>query len=142
LRRTRNRGGVDDFALDRQDRRDHRHVAQRQGVERRDENRAAAQLHGVLRGADHGGANALDRRFEVRAEAIDAGANLGRQQRPEVAELAGFVAVNEFRHAAGKLDPRDRVFALQRLGPQQRHTLRHGRVATHRLEQLIRHRPA
>ena len=71
----RDRGRIDGLAVERQRRRDHRHVAQRHRVERRDIDRAAAELDGVLRGADHGGADALDRRLEPRAERLDAGAD-------------------------------------------------------------------
>src|SRR5690242_12724833 len=56
--RARYGGGLDIVVVERQRRRDYRHVAQWHGVERRDEDRAAGHLYGVLRGADHGGANA------------------------------------------------------------------------------------
>ena len=61
LDRARDRGRIDGLAVERQRRRDHRHVAQRQRVERRNVDRAAAELDGVLRRADHGGADAFER---------------------------------------------------------------------------------
>ena len=90
--------------IDRQRRRDHRHIAQRQRVERRHVDRAAADLNGVLRSADHGGADAFVRRLQLRAPAFDARADFGRQQRAEIVERLGFAAVDEFRHAAGECD--------------------------------------
>ena len=48
------------------------------------------------------------RRLQPRAERFDAGADFRRQQRAEIAEFLRLVAVDEFRHAAGELDLRDR----------------------------------
>ena len=106
--------------------RDHRHVAQRQRFQRRDVDRAAADLGRVLRGADHGGADAF-----VRA-ARAAGPSLRRASRiscassgAEIAEGLRLAAVDVFRHAAGERDlvdrrrgaPADRAAAGRRRRP-------------------------
>ena len=127
------------LAVERQRRRDHRHVAQRQRFERRDVDRAAADLDGVLRGADHGGADAFDRALERAAPALEARADFLRQQRAEIAEVLRLAAVDEFRHAAGERDlgrSRRGVSGSSRSRPAPPAARR---AAAHRLEQLVGH---
>ena len=82
--------------------RDHRHIAQRQRVERRHEDRRAGDLHGVLRGADHGGADARVRPRQLQAARREPRAQFGGELRAEIAEALGLAAINIFRDAAGE----------------------------------------
>ena len=64
---------IDRLASSAKRRRDHRHVAQRQRLHGRHVDGAAAHLGGVLRGADHGGADAFGRGLEPGARAFERG---------------------------------------------------------------------
>ncbi len=95
-------GGGIDVVAERQVRRDHRHVAQRQRIERRDEDRRAGDLHRILRGADHGGADARVGPRQLQPARREPRAQFGGELRPEIAERLGLAAVDIFRDAAGE----------------------------------------
>ena len=73
-------------------------------VERLHENRAAADLDRILRGADDGRANAFVGRFDAWSPGRDAAQDRLRELRAEIAETLALAAVDIFRHAAGKGD--------------------------------------
>ena len=100
----------------------------------------AAHLRGVLRGADHGRADALVRALEPRAPALDARADFLRQQHAEIAERRRLAAVDVFGHAAGKGDLLDRAAIGERVEPQRVPSRRaFGEPPRMALEQPIRH---
>ena len=138
LDRSGNGGGIDVVA-ERQLRRDHRHVAQRQRFERRDEDRRAGHLHGVLRGADHGGADARVGPRQLQPARREPRAQFGGKLRPDIAERLGLAAVNVFRHAAGKADVGNRRRDSERIEPQQIGAAGARRAAAHGFEQFIGH---
>jgi hypothetical protein len=115
----RHRGGVDFVGGEREGRRDHRDVAQRQGFERRDVDGAAAHLRGVLRRADHGGANAFVGALELRSPAFGAGADFLRQQGAEIAAAMRLARVDIFGDAAGERHLVDDGARRQRVEAQQ-----------------------
>ena len=102
--------------------------------------RAAADLRGVLRGADHGGADAFVRRLERRAPALDARADLLRQQHAEIAVGLRLAAVDVFGDAAGERDLGRScgrgVSGSRRQRPEPSIA---GDAALHRLEQPVGH---
>src|SRR5687767_968129 len=84
-------------------------------------NGIAAHLHGVLRGADHGGANPHvggTQRNIAAAELIDAGTDLLAKLNTEIAQIALLVTVNELRYAAGEHHRVDRVGKIK-VGSEQ-----------------------
>ena len=105
--RGRDGSGFQVISIQRHVGRDHRHIAQGQDVQRRNEDRAARHLGRVLRGANDGGANAFGGFLQPRPPFGDAGADFGRQQRTEITEIALLTAINEFRNTAGDRDLRD-----------------------------------
>ena len=99
---------------------DDRHVAQRQNLERPHENRAAADLDRILRGADDGRPNAFVGRFDAWSPGRDPAQDRLREQRAEVAETLALAPVDIFRHAAGKGDRCGSAGILQAVEPQER----------------------
>ena len=135
----RDGAGVEFFSVEWQLGRDDRQVAQRQRCGGLDEDGAAADLHGVLRRADHRGANALLGRFDARPPSLHAAQNGLRECRAEVAVTLHFTAVDVFRDAAGEGHDIGRGASGQRIEPQQGSRLRAECRAMHGLEQTLCH---
>ena len=131
--------GIDFVIAERKLRRDHRHVAQRQRVQRRHEDRAAGHLHRILRSADHGGADARIGPRQRYAPVAQPRAQFARQLRADIAVGFGLAAVNIFRHAAGKADVGDLAAMAERIEPQQIGAAGARRAALHGFEQTIGH---
>src|SRR5439155_1747804 len=92
------------LGVERQIRRDDRHVLQREHALRRDEDRAAAHLDRVLGGADHGGADPFGGGLDSRSPTLDSREDRAGERRAEIAEGAVFTPVDVFRNAARKAD--------------------------------------
>ncbi len=134
-----NRARLDRLVVERKLGRDDGDVAKRQRGQRRHEDRAAAHLRGVLRGADHGGADAFRRLFEPYAPVGDPLADFLAQERAKVAEARLFPAENIFGDAARERDLVDLAAVGQDIETQEVGGAELGRAAPHRLEQAVRH---
>jgi hypothetical protein len=129
-----------DLLGEREIRRDHRDIAQRQCIERRYKDRAARDLCGVLRSADHRRPDMLGWLDERHTETGGAGADCVRQGGPQIVEMFGLAPVDKFGNAAGECERTDRSTPAQRIEAQQRTTRNHRRSTPHGFEQAIRHR--
>ena len=133
------RFGVEPLGVQGQRRRDHWQVAQRQRVVWLHEDGSAADLDGVLRGADDGGADALVRRFEANAPGLHPLQHGARQLRAEVAVVPRFAVVDVFGYAAGEAQ---RV-GLALMGHRRQSQQRRGGGAelgrAHGVEQVLGH---
>src|SRR5581483_8059349 len=125
--------------IERKLRRDHGDVAHRHGALGRDENRVAAHLHGVLRSADHGGADARVGLHDEKAEIAGAAARFLGDQRPEIAEAVFRTPVDELRHAAGKHHAIDLALVVQRRQAQEVFDISVDRIRLQHGEKLVHH---
>ena len=110
---------IEYFIAKREVRRDHRHVSQRQYIQRRNEYRAAAHLDGVLRSADHGGADSLVGALDARSPPLHPIEDRGRKYRAKIAKDLLLASVEVLRHAAGEGDGLRLAFVAQRLETHQ-----------------------
>src|SRR6266581_913652 len=127
------------LGVERQIRRDDRHVFQRENVLRRDEDSAAAHLDRVLGGADHGGADPFVGRLDSRSPSFDPRKDRSGERPAEIAEGPVFAAVDILRNAARKADHVRRAPVAQRVEPQQGRSAGVGSVLADGLEQTVGH---
>src|SRR2546428_453563 len=131
--------GAERIVGERQFRGNDRHVAQRQDRLRRNEDRAAAYLEGVLRRADHGRANSLVGLLDARSPRLDPRQNGAGELAPEIAEVPSLATVDIFGDAAGERDYVGLALVSQRLETQQRGGFRTEGLSARGFEQAIGH---
>src|SRR6266705_1378632 len=131
--------GIERIVGERQFRGNDRHVAQRQDRLRRNEDRAAAYLEGVLRRADHGRANSLVGLLDAGSPRLDPRQNGAGELAPEIAEVPNLATVDIFGDAAGERDYVGLALVSQRLETQQRGGFRTEGLSAHGFEQAIGH---
>ena len=106
---------------------------------RRDEDRAAAHLDGVLGGADHGGADPFVGSDDTRSPGLDPFEDRTGERRSQIAESLALASVDIFRHAARKADRFGLALVAQRIEAQQGIRLGAKDRPAHGFEQTIGH---
>ena len=120
-------------------RRNHRNIAQRQNIERRNIDRAATELRGVLGRADHRCPDPLIRRLNARAPRFQSFADRVRKSIPRSPNADFSRRVEILGNTAGKRDRIDPQTSWERVAAQKAYSTGRGRLSADGLIETVRH---